>query len=104
MSHGTVSRSFDSLNKPSDTILTMEFHRAGNIMGNGWNDDKEQWIIDLMINKETLHTRAKGISSLQMVTSHPKLLFQTLIKSDGSVAAVNNISNTMWDRESPTRN
>ena len=71
-------------------------------MGNGWNDDKRA--TDYNSNDQQGNTPHDGKANFLFTDGHvaAKSSLQTLIKSDGSVAAVNNISNTMWDA-SPSR-
>ncbi|EDM25633.1 hypothetical protein LNTAR_25105 [Lentisphaera araneosa HTCC2155] len=103
MSHGNITRSFSELNKASNTIILMEFHNGGNIMGNGWNDNKRAQTYNS--NDQQGNTPHDSRGNFLLTDGHVESLSanQTLIKSDGSVAAVNNISNTMWDA-SPNRN
>ncbi|MDD7983570.1 prepilin-type N-terminal cleavage/methylation domain-containing protein [Lentisphaera marina] len=103
MSHGTISREFNELNKSSNTILLVEFHTAGNLLGNGWNDNKRAQTYNS--NDAQGNTPHDSKANFLMTDGHVESLTanQSLIKSDGSMASTNNISNTMWDA-SPNRN
>ncbi|WDE98864.1 prepilin-type N-terminal cleavage/methylation domain-containing protein [Lentisphaera profundi] len=97
MSHGTVTRGFNELNKASQTLLLVEFHNSRNLLGNGWNDNKRAQLYNS--NDQQGNTPHNSEGNFLLTDGHVESLStnQTLIRSNGSMASTNNISNTMWD-------
>jgi prepilin-type N-terminal cleavage/methylation domain-containing protein/prepilin-type processing-associated H-X9-DG protein len=97
MSCKNESRKFSRISKPSNTITLFENHVARNLLGNGWEDDQPSLVY---YDQDQLGaTPHDGKANFLMADGRVAkfTMNQTLQRSDGSMASLDDISTTAWD-------
>jgi len=102
ISHSSVSRKFTDINKPSKTIMIFDYHHKWSNLSNGRHDRERAK--DLNERYELGLTPHGEKPNFLMTDGHVEKLtpLSTLLKEDGSIASINDISDTIWD-SSPSR-
>lgn len=94
---GTVTRNYGDLSKPAGTITLIEYHDSLNLLSNGWRDVRRVLQYD---SKDQLgNTPHNGKANFLMADGHVEkfTMLQTLQKSDGAIASLSDIRDTIWD-------